>query len=193
MFLFRPFCFCSVTKLCPTLFDPIDCSTPGFPVLHYLLEFAQTHVHWVSDANQPSHPLSPSSPPTFNLSPHQVVISNESALCTMYWPKYWSFSFSISPSSEYSGLISFQFSSVQSLSHVRLFVTLWIAARQASPSITNSWSSHRLMSIESVMPSRHLILCRPLLLLPPMPPRIRVFFQWVNSSHEVAKVLEFQL
>ena len=68
-----------------------------------------------------------------------------------------------------------QFSSVQSLSHVRLFATPWIAARQASLSITNTQSSLRLMSIESVMPSSHLILCRPLLLLPPIPPTIRVF------------------
>ena len=67
-----------------------------------------------------------------------------------------------------------QFSSVQSLSHVRYFATPWIAAHQASPS-TNSWSSLRLTSIESVMPSSHLILCRPLLLLPPIPPGIRVF------------------
>ena len=68
-----------------------------------------------------------------------------------------------------------QFSSVQSLSRVQLFETPWIAARQASLSITNSQSSLRLMSIESVMPSSHLILCRPLLLLPPIPPSIRVF------------------
>ena len=68
-----------------------------------------------------------------------------------------------------------QFSSVQSLSHVRLFATPWIAARQGSLSITNSWSSLRLTSIESVMSSSHLILCRPLLLLPPIPPSIRVF------------------
>ena len=69
----------------------------------------------------------------------------------------------------------FQFGSVQSLSHVRLFVTPWTAARQASLSITNSQSPLKLTSIESVMPSRHLILCRPLLLLPPIPPSIRVF------------------
>ena len=68
-----------------------------------------------------------------------------------------------------------QFSSVQSLSHVRLFAIPWIAARQASLSITNSRSSLKLMSIESVMPSSHLILCHPLLLLPPIPPSIRVF------------------
>ena len=62
---------CSVTKSCPNLCDPMDCSTPGFPVLHCLLEFAHTHVHWVGDAIQPSHPLLPSSPPTLNLSQHQ--------------------------------------------------------------------------------------------------------------------------
>ena len=67
------------------------------------------------------------------------------------------------------------FSSVQSLSRVRLFATPWIAARQASLSITNSRSSPKLMSIKSVMPSSHLILCHPLLLLPPIPPSIRVF------------------
>ena len=77
-------------------------------------------------------------------------------------------------------------SSVQSLSRFQLFVTPWIAACQASLSIANSLSSLRLMSIESVMPSSHLILCHPLLLLPSL-------FQWVNPSHEVAKVLEFQL
>ena len=68
-----------------------------------------------------------------------------------------------------------QFSSVQSLSRVRFFATPWIAARQASLSITNSQSSPKLMSIKSVMPSSHLILCRPLLLLPPIPPSLRVF------------------
>ena len=71
--------------------------------------------------------------------------------------------------------ITYRFSSVQSLSRVRLFVTPWIAARQATQSITNSWSSLRLTSIESVMPSSHLILWRLLLLLPPIPPSIRVF------------------
>ena len=70
---------------------------------------------------------------------------------------------------------SVQFSSVQSLSHVRLLATPWITARQASLSITNSRSSFKLTSIESVMPSSHLILCRPLLLLPAIPPSIRVF------------------
>ena len=84
----------------------MDWSTPAFPVLHHLLEFAQTHVHWVSDAIQPSHPLSPPSPPAL-VFPSIRVFSNESAL-SIRWPKYWSFSFSISPSNEYSGLISFR-------------------------------------------------------------------------------------
>ena len=83
------------------------------------------------------------------------------------------------------------FRSVQSLSPVRLFVTPGTAALQASLSITNSRSLLKLMPIESVMPPSHLILCRPLLLLPPIPPSISLF-QWVNSSYEVAKVLEFQ-
>ena len=83
--------------------------------------------------------------------------------------------------------------SVQLHTLVQHFVTPWTAARQASLSITNSWSSLKLMSIESVMPFSHLILCRPLLLLPLIPHSIRVFPQWVNSSHEVAKVLDFQL
>ena len=70
---------------------------------------------------------------------------------------------------------SVQFSSVRSLSRIRLIVTPWITAHQASLSITNSWSSLKFMSFESVMPSSHLILCHPLLLLPPVPPNIRVF------------------
>ena len=139
--------FSSIAQSCPTLCDPMNCSRPGLPVHHQLLEFTQTYVHQVSDAIQPSHPLSspspapnPSqhqslfqwvhhqlpeftqthvhwvrdashplsspSPPTFNLSQHQVF-SKESVL-RIRWPKYWSFSFSISPSSEYSWMISFR-------------------------------------------------------------------------------------
>ena len=84
------------------------------------------------------------------------------------------------------------FSSVQSLSHVRLFATPWISAHQASLSITNSQSLLKLMFIKLVMPSNHLILCHPLLLLPSIPPSIRVFSS-ESILHEVAKVLEFQL
>ena len=86
-----------------TPFDPMDCSMPGFPVHHQLPELTQTHVHRVGDAIQPSHPLLFPSPPTFNLSQHQGL-SSESVL-HITWSKYWSFS--ISPSNDYSGLISF--------------------------------------------------------------------------------------
>ena len=95
-----------VTQSCLTLCDPMDCSTPGFPVHHQLPEFTQTHVHHVSDAIQLSYPLSSPFPPAFNLSQHRVF-PNESVLDIM-WSEYWSFSFSISPSNEYSGLISFR-------------------------------------------------------------------------------------
>ena len=84
----------------------MHCSMPGLLVHHQLPELAQTHVHGVGDAIQPSHSLSSPFPPAFNLSQHQVF-SNESVLC-IRWPKYWNFSFSISPSNEYSGLISFR-------------------------------------------------------------------------------------
>ena len=94
------------------LCDPMNCSTPGLPVHHQLPEFTQTHVHRVGDAIQPSHPVSSSSPAAPNPSQHQSfpmsqVFSNESTL-HMRWPKYWSFSFSISPSNEHPGLISFR-------------------------------------------------------------------------------------
>ena len=87
----------------------MDCSMLGFPVLHYLPEFVQTHVHWVDDAIQPSHPLSSLCPLLLlpSIFPSIRVFSNESVL-HIRWPKYWGFSFSISPSNEYSGLISFR-------------------------------------------------------------------------------------
>ena len=97
---------CSVAQSCPTLWNPMDCCMPVFPVLHHLPELAQTHVHWVSDAIQLSHPLSSLSPPAFNLSQHQGLFKWVS-FC-IKWPKYWCFSFSISPSNEHSGLISFR-------------------------------------------------------------------------------------
>ena len=98
--------FSSVAQLCPTLCDPMNRSTPGLPVHHQLPEFTQTHVHQVSDAIQPSHPLSsrfllPPIPPSIR------DFSNESTLDTR-WPKYWSFRFSIIPSKEIPGLISFR-------------------------------------------------------------------------------------
>ena len=98
-------CFCLLTKACPALCDPMNCSTPGFPVLHYLLEFAQIHVRWVviNSNHLILYPLL--------LLPsivHSIrVFSNDLAL-HIRWPKYWSFSSSISSSNEYSGLISFR-------------------------------------------------------------------------------------
>ena len=97
----------SVTQTCPTLCNPMDCSTAAFPVLHQHPELAQTHDHQGSDAIQRSHPLSSPSPPAFNLSQRQGLFHSVSFFC-IRWPKYWSFSFSISPSNEYSGLISFR-------------------------------------------------------------------------------------
>ena len=86
------------------LCNPMDCSTPGFSVSHNLWKFVQVHVHWISDAIQPSHPLSPSCPPAPNLSQHQGLSQRVGSL--HQGPKHWSFSFSVSPSNECSGLIS---------------------------------------------------------------------------------------
>ena len=105
--------FSSVTQSCLILWDHMDCSMSGFPLHHQLLEFAQTHVHQVGDAIQPSHPLSslfllPSIFPSIR------VFSSESVLC-IRWPEYWSFSFNISPSNEYSGLIFLALTGLTSL------------------------------------------------------------------------------
>ena len=96
----------SVAQSCPTLCNPMNCSMPGLPVQHQLPEFTETHVHRVSVAIQPSHPLASTSPPA-PIPPSIRVFSNESIL-HMRWPKYWSFSFSIFPSKEIPGLISFR-------------------------------------------------------------------------------------
>ena len=142
-------------------------STPGLPVHHQLLESTQTHVHCVGNAIHPSHPLSSPSPPALNLSQHQSLFK---------WIKQ-------------------SLKSVQSSSVDQSCPTLCDPIDCSTPgfSITNSRSLLKLMSIESVMPSNHLILCHPL-----SPPTFHFsqhqgLFQWVSSSHQVAKVLEFQL
>ena len=104
--------------------NPMDHSTPGLPVHHQLPEFTQTHVNWVGDAIQPSHPLSSSSP-ALNLSQHQGL-SSESTLC-IRWPKYWSFSFNISPSNEHPGLISFR------MDWLDLLAESWRDSQESSP------------------------------------------------------------
>ena len=104
--IFYHFQFSSVTQWCLILCDPMSRSTPGLPIHHQLPDFTQTHVHRVGDAIQPSHPLSSPSSPAPN--PSSIsVFSNESTL-RMRWPKYWSFSFTISPSNEHPRLISFK-------------------------------------------------------------------------------------
>ena len=126
---------CLVAKLCLTLCNPMDYSTPGFPVLHYLPEFAQTHVHWVSDAIQPSYPLLSPSPPDFYLSQHQglfqwVGSSHQVAkvLELQHWVKYGALHVCV----------------LSSFSHVWLCATLWTVACQAPLSMgfsrQESWS-----------------------------------------------------
>ena len=174
----------SVTQSCLTVFDPMDCSTPGFPVCHQLPELTQTQpIESVMPSNHLilCHPLL--LPPS--VFPSIRVFSDESIL-RIRWPKYWSFSFSISPSNEYPGLISFKMDWLDLLAvqgtlksllqhHVQLFATPWTAARQASLPTTNSQRLLKLMSIALVMPSNHLVLCLPLLLPPSIFPSIRVF------------------
>ena len=96
--------FSSIAQSCLTLCNPMDCSTPGFPAHHQLSELAQTHVHWVGDTIQSSHPLLFPSLPAFNLSQQQGLFQLISS--SHRWPKYWSFSFNISPPNEYPELIS---------------------------------------------------------------------------------------
>ena len=140
----------SVAQSCLTLCDPMNSSTPGFPVHHQPPELAQTHVHRVSDAMQPSHPLSsllllPS------IFPSTRVFSNESFL-RIRWPKYWSFSFTTSPSSQYSGLISFKMDwfdllSVQgTLKHLSntTVSTLSFLYTPTLTSIHDYWKNHSL-------------------------------------------------
>ena len=134
---------------CSVMFNslwPMDCRTPGFPVLHHLPELVQTHIHWVSDTIQPSCPLSSPCPPAFNLSQHQIF--NESAL-RIRWPKYWSlsFSFSISPSNEYSGLISFRmdwFDLLQSKGLSRVFSNTTVQKHQFFSAQLSSWSKSHI-------------------------------------------------
>ena len=180
--------------MCPTLCDPMDCSMPGFSVLRYLLEFAQTHVHWISDAIQPSHLLSSPAPPAFNLS-NISVFTKELALC-IRWPKYWSFSFSISPSNEYSQLISFGIdwfdllaaqgtlkslfqphsSKASILWYVAFFMVqlshLYITARKTI-ALTIQTYVHKVMSLSFNTLSRVIIA-----LLPRSKRLLRVYFHW---------------
>ena len=124
------FCFSSVQSLSRVqLWEPMDHSTPSLTVHHQLLEFTQTHVHWVSDAIQSSHPLSSPSPPS--IFPSIRIFSNESVL-RIRWPKFWSFSFSINPSNEYSGLIFFRMDWLDLLSVQRTLKSLQLHSSKVS-------------------------------------------------------------
>ena len=98
----------SVAQPCLTLCNPMDCSTPGLPVHHQLPEFTQIHVHWIGDAIQPSHLLLSHSPLAFNLAHHQGLFQVSRSVFSIQGPKYWRFSFSISPSNDASKTISFR-------------------------------------------------------------------------------------
>ena len=148
--------FSSVIQSCPTLCDPMDCSTPGLPVHHQFPKLAQTHVHWVGDAIQPSHPMMSPSPPAFSLSQHQGLF--QWPVLRIRWPKYWSFSLSFSPSNEYSGLISFRIPWLDLLAvqgafksllqyHSSKASILWHSAFLHSPPLTSihdHWKNHSL-------------------------------------------------
>ena len=134
--------------------NPMNCSTPGLPVQNQLLELTQTHVHQVGDAIQPSHHQSSPSPPAFNLSQHQGLFKWVSS--SHRWPKFWSFSFSISPSNGYSGLFPLGWTgliSLQSKGLSRVFSNTTVQKHQFfstqlySPtliSIHDYWKNHSL-------------------------------------------------
>ena len=128
--------FSTVTQSCPTLCNAMDCSMPGLPVYHQILEFTQSHAHWIGDTIKPYHPLSSPSPSTL-IFPSIRVFSNESVLW-IRWPKYWSFSFSISPSNEYSELISFR---IDWLDLLAVQGTLKSLLQQYSSKASILWSS----------------------------------------------------
>ena len=140
----KNFQFSSVAQSCPTLCEPMDCSTPALPVHHQLPESTQIHVHWVGDAIQPSYPLSSPSPPALNLSSIRVF-SNESAL-RIRWPKCWSFSFNISPSNKHPGLVSFRMDwwiSLQSKGLSRVFSNTTVQKHQFfSAQLSSQTNSH---------------------------------------------------
>ena len=147
LFYVISYCCWSVTQSCPTFCDSMDCSMTGLPFLHHLLECAQTYVHWVGDVIQPSHLLSPPSPPALNLSQHQGFFSSESAL-HIRWPKYWNFIFSISPSNEKSGLISFMIDGFDlldvpgTLRSLLQHLSLKVSILQISPSLCSKSHIH---------------------------------------------------
>ena len=143
--------FSSVVQSCLTLCNPMDCNTPGLPVHHQLPEFTQTNVHWVNDVIQSSHPWSSPSPPAFNLSQHHGLFKWVSSSHQV--AKYWSFSFNISLSDEYSGLISFRIDWLDLLAvqgtlksllqhHSSKALILWCSAFSTVQLSHDHWKNH---------------------------------------------------
>ena len=203
--------FSSLAQLCLTLCDPMDCSTPGLPIHHQLQEFTQIHVHWVCDAIQPSHPLSSPSPPAHNLSQHQGLFKWVSSLHqvakilefqlqhqSLQWtPRTdllcWQSKRSLYTAKLILILIRSSISSVQSLSQVQLFVTPWNCSTPGLPvhhQLPEFTQTHFHQVSDAIQPSHPLSSPSP---PAANPSQHQSLFQWVNSSHEVAKVLEFQL
>ena len=187
--------FSSVTQSCPTLCNPMNHRMPGFPVHHQLPEFTQTYTHRVGDAIQPSHPLSSPSPPAPIL-PSIRVFSNESTL-RMRWPKYWSFSFSISPSNE---LISFRMDCLDLLAvqgtlksllqhHSSKASTLWCSAffivQISHPYMTTgkTIALTRQTFVGKVMSLLLNMLCR--LVITFLPSSKRLLISWLQSPSAV--------
>ena len=197
--------FSSIAQSCPILCDPMDCSTPGLPVHRQLLEFTQTHLHWVRDDIQPSHTLYscfllPSIFPSIR------VFSNDSALC-IRWPKYWSFIFNISPSNEHLWLISFRMdcldllvvqgtlksllqhhSSKASILRCSAFFIFQFShpymTTGKSIALTSWTFVSKVMSLFFNMLSR-LIIDQPFLPLPFLPRSKRLFISWLQSQSVV--------
>ena len=138
--------FSSVTQLCTTILNPMNCSTPGFTVHHQLSKLAQTHVHQVSDTIQPSHLLSPPSPPA-PIFPSIRIFFNEPVL-HIRWPKYWSFSFNISPSNEHpqdwSPLGWTGWISLQSKGLTTVFFTTTVQKHQFFGTQLSLWSNSHI-------------------------------------------------
>ena len=148
------------------LCEPMNCSTPGFPLLHYFLEFAQTHIHWVGDATQPSHPLSPPSPPAFSLSQHQGLFQEVSSSHQV--AKVLEFSFSISPSNKHSGLISFRIDwfELQGLSRISSSTTVLKASVLWHSAFFTVQLSHPYVTAErTIALTRWTFVCKEMSLL----------------------------
>ena len=192
------YCCFSITKLCLTPRDPVDCSTPGFPVLHHLPEFAQSHAHWVSDAIQPSHPLSSPSPPAFSLSQHQglfpvsrlftasgqrIGVSASTSLLPMviqdWFPLGWTGWISLHPKDSQESSPTPQFKSINSLALSFLY-------DPALPSILDTGKTTaltRTILVNKVMSVLFNMLSRSVIAL--LPRRKSLWISWLQSPSAV--------